>query len=88
MKLLLDTHVVLWWTHDAQRLGDAAQAALADPRHDILLSAVLAWQITTKRALGKLQVRSGLISELIRDGARPDGVLRAWEVVVRRREAR
>jgi PIN domain nuclease of toxin-antitoxin system len=70
LKLLLDTHVVLWWTHDAQRLSDAAQEALADERHDILLSAVLAWEIAIKRALGKLQVRSGLISELIRDGAR------------------
>jgi PIN domain nuclease of toxin-antitoxin system len=70
LKLLLDTHVVLWWTHDAQRLSDAAQEALVDERHDIVLSAVLAWEIAVKRALGKLKVRSGLISELIRDGAR------------------
>ena len=71
MKLLPDTHVVLWWTHDAGRLSDAAQELLGNPRHDVLLSAVVAWEIAIKRALGTLTVRAGLISELVRDGGVP-----------------
>lgn len=69
MKLLLDTHVVLWATHDASRVSDAALQLLRDPRHEVLLSAAVTWEIAIKRALGKLQVRAGLISELVRDGA-------------------
>jgi PIN domain nuclease of toxin-antitoxin system len=70
LKLLLDTHVVLWWTHDSQRLSAAVRELLADPRHDVLLSAVVAWEIAVKRALGKLTVRAGLVEELVRGGAR------------------
>jgi PIN domain nuclease of toxin-antitoxin system len=69
VKLLLDTHVVLWATHDAGRVSDAARQLLGDPRHEVLLSAAVAWEIAIKRALGKLQVRAGLVSELVRDGA-------------------
>jgi PIN domain nuclease of toxin-antitoxin system len=69
VKLLLDTHVVLWWTHDADRVSAPAHELLADPRHEVLLSAAVAWEIAIKRALGKLQVRAGLVSELVRDGA-------------------
>lgn len=69
MKLLLDTHVVLWWTHDSKRLSDAVQELLADPRHEVFLSSVVAWEIAVKRALGKLTVRPGLVAELVQHGA-------------------
>ncbi len=69
MKLLLDTHVVLWWAYDADRVSDSADQLLTDPRHEVLLSAVVAWEIAIKRSLGKLEVRGGLVSELVRGGA-------------------
>lgn len=65
MKLLLDTQVVLWWTHDSRRLSEAARELVADPRHDVVLSAVVAWEIAIKRALGKLKVRPALVAELL-----------------------
>ena len=68
MKLLLDTHVVLWWTHDSRRLSDTARELVSDSRHDVLLSAVVAWEIAIKRALGKLKVRPALVAELLTDG--------------------
>ncbi|MFN8202538.1 MAG: type II toxin-antitoxin system VapC family toxin [Solirubrobacteraceae bacterium] len=68
MKLLLDTHVVLWWTHDSRRLSQTARELVGDPRHDVLLSAVVAWEIAIKRALGTLKVRPGLVAELLADG--------------------
>lgn len=68
MKLLLDTHVVLWWTHDSRRLSQTARELVGDPRHDVLLSAVVAWEIAIKRALGTLKVRPALVTELLADG--------------------
>jgi PIN domain nuclease of toxin-antitoxin system len=69
VKLILDTHVVLWWTHDSGRLSPTAVRLLSDRRHDVLLSAAVAWEITIKRALGKLVVRERLMTELLADGA-------------------
>jgi PIN domain nuclease of toxin-antitoxin system len=68
VKLLLDTQVVLWWTHDSRRLSDTARELVGNPRHDVLLSAVVAWEIAIKRSLGKLQVRPALVAELVADG--------------------
>ena len=56
MKVLLDTHVVVWATHQSVRLGTARQLVLdADQR---LLSAVCVWELAIKQGLGKLTVGS------------------------------
>lgn len=68
MKLLLDTQAVLWWTHDSRRMSEAARELVGNPRHDVLLSAVVAWEIAIKRAVGKLTVRPALIAELLAGG--------------------
>jgi PIN domain nuclease of toxin-antitoxin system len=54
MKLLLDTHVLLWSATEPARLGPAAVAALEDGAHDVLVSVVSAWEIAIKQSLGKL----------------------------------
>ena len=72
MNLLLDTHAILWWLSDDRRLAKGARARIADPENTILVSAVSAWEIAIKKALGQLsapddladQVRSGGLSEL------------------------
>ena len=52
--LLLDTHVVLWWLQDDDRLGPSARQLIADqPR--VSVSAVTVWEIAIKAALGKLE---------------------------------
>lgn len=56
MRLLLDTNVLLWWLDDAPRLSAEARAAIATPRNVAYVSAVTAWEITIKRALGKLEI--------------------------------
>lgn len=56
MKVLLDTHVLVWATHQSVRLGAARQLVLdADQR---LLSAVCVWELAIKQRLGKLTVGS------------------------------
>ncbi len=55
MKLLLDTNAFLWWRDASPRLSAHARDAIGDPDNDILVSIVSLWEITIKRALGKLQ---------------------------------
>jgi len=52
--LLLDTHVVLWALAEPDRLAETARITLADPRVDLWVSAVSAFEIATKHRLGKL----------------------------------
>ena len=54
MRLLLDTHALLWWVADSSRLSKEAHRAIADETNDILVSAASAWEITTKHRLGRL----------------------------------
>ncbi|MDP2811744.1 MAG: type II toxin-antitoxin system VapC family toxin [Rhodocyclaceae bacterium] len=54
MKLLLDTHVFLWWLTDSPKLSAPARAAIAAPENDTLVSAVVGWECATKHRLGKL----------------------------------
>ena len=53
-RLLLDTHVLLWWLADNAELGVLARAMIAEPRNDVYVSAASTWEISIKRALGKL----------------------------------
>jgi PIN domain nuclease of toxin-antitoxin system len=54
MRFLLDTHALLWWFTDDERLSPAARAAIADRANEIFVSAASAWEIATKDRLGKL----------------------------------
>ena len=55
MKLLLDTHVILWWQRDDRRLQKEARRAIAEA--DIVwVSAVSAWEVAIKVALGRLRL--------------------------------
>lgn len=56
MNLLLDTHVVLWWLADAPELSAGARDAIAERSNVVHVSAVTAWEIVVKRALGKLEI--------------------------------
>ena len=55
MALLLDTHALLWWLADFP-MADAAREQIADPDTAVFISAASLWEISIKRALGKLQL--------------------------------
>jgi PIN domain nuclease of toxin-antitoxin system len=55
MRLLLDTHVLIWSTVDPGRLSDDAATAISDPENDLFVSAVSGWEVAVKRAQGRLQ---------------------------------
>jgi PIN domain nuclease of toxin-antitoxin system len=54
LRLLLDTHALLWWLLNDEALSRVARQAIADEENDVFVSAVSAWEITTKRRIGKL----------------------------------
>jgi PIN domain nuclease of toxin-antitoxin system len=54
MKLLLDTHAVLWWLLGDDRLPDRARSAIADEDAQVLVSAASGFEIATKHRIGKL----------------------------------
>lgn len=54
VRLLLDTHVFLWWKLDDSRLTDPAPESIATTDL-VLVSAVSAWEVAIKAALGKLE---------------------------------
>ncbi len=64
-RLLLDSHMVLWWDSDVTRLSDRQRAAIEEPSHQVYVSAATAWELGIKQASGKL-VLSGSIQELVR----------------------
>ena len=54
MRLLLDTHALLWWLTLDDALTPKAHDAIADRGNDVFVSAASAWEIATKHRLGKL----------------------------------
>ena len=53
-RLLLDTHILLWWLTDDERLGEKTRDAIIETRNDIYVSAASAWEISIKKKIGKL----------------------------------
>lgn len=61
MRLLLDTHVLIWMrNHDARLSRAKWEPVFLDPDNEILFSVVSLWEIAIKRALGKLALEGGL----------------------------
>lgn len=56
MKLLLDTHVLLWWLADDRRLQPGWREALGSPDSLVMVSAASIWEMAIKIAIGKLAI--------------------------------
>ena len=54
MRVLLDTHALLWWLAGDAKLSPRAKRSIADQRHEIFVSAASAWEVATKHRIGKL----------------------------------
>lgn len=64
MRLLLDTHVYLWWLNDDSRLGPEARSAMASRGAVVHVSAATVWEIAIKAALGKLTIEGDVVEEI------------------------
>jgi PIN domain nuclease of toxin-antitoxin system len=64
VKLLLDTHVLLWWLENPKQLSAGAIEAIRDEENVVLVSSAVVWEIVIKKALHKLTAPDG-ISEVL-----------------------
>ena len=48
-RLLLDTHVLVWWLSDTEKLSSQSVSAISDPRNEVFVSAITGWEIAYKR---------------------------------------
>jgi PIN domain nuclease of toxin-antitoxin system len=53
-KVLIDTHVLLWWLSDDDSLGQSARQLIINPRNEIFVSAASSWEIAIKKKKGLL----------------------------------
>ena len=56
MKLLLDTHILLWWLDEENKLSRNTVKLISSPSNTILVSAVSIWEIRIKEQVGKLEL--------------------------------
>ncbi|MBV8492752.1 MAG: type II toxin-antitoxin system VapC family toxin [Alphaproteobacteria bacterium] len=68
MRLLIDTHVLLWADERPQALVAPLRAALIDPENDIFVSAASVWEIAVKRAIGKLRFDRPIVAAVTSAG--------------------
>ena len=75
MKVLLDTHSLIWAVNDSPRLSAQAAAIIGNVSNLKLISAVSAYEICLKHRLGKLPEAAALSTDFVRKVAADDAVL-------------
>lgn len=65
MRVLLDTHALLWWFSDDPALTRPARKIIAETKNTILVSAASAWEIAAKVRLGKLLTAADLAADFM-----------------------
>jgi PIN domain nuclease of toxin-antitoxin system len=83
VRLLLDTHVLLWWLSGDRKLPKNARDVIANPDNEVLVSSASAWEISIKAALGRLDIELDDLEEaIVKNGFRslPIGLRHALTV--------
>lgn len=69
MRLLLDTHIYLWWLLDSPRMPDEAARVIAEPSTIVCVSAASIWEVSIKSSLGRLDLDGiDLLAEVAANG--------------------
>ena len=64
MRFLLDTHILLWWLGDDERLSVEVREVIGNSENFIFVSAATVWEMSIKKSLGKLSVPNDLLDKL------------------------
>jgi len=73
MKLLLDTHILIWLLEGNQNLSPKVRQAIEDETNSLYISIVSLWEIAIKSSLGKLQLETPL-EKIVSDFVLPTGI--------------
>ena len=68
MRVLLDTHILLWWLADDPALPERASGVIANADTAVVVSAATAWEIAIKKAIGRLEAPDDLLDALDDNG--------------------
>ena len=71
MRILADSHVLLWWLENPRRIALPARAAIADPANAVYFSAASIWEIGLKVGKGTLRIDGDFVALLAADGFEP-----------------
>ena len=71
MRLLLDSHTLLWSLGDVPRLGEVAREAIRSLENEVFVSAVSMWELGVKRRKGQLDAPDDLVSIVEQRGFTP-----------------
>jgi PIN domain nuclease of toxin-antitoxin system len=61
MRLLLESHALIWWLAGSPNLSQPARTAIANPENDVFVSAATAWELATKHCMGRLPALNALM---------------------------
>lgn len=64
MKVLLDTHILLWWMTGSPQLAESAALLIADTSNTIFVSAASVWELRIKESLGKISLPANFLETL------------------------
>ncbi len=64
MRILLDTHLLLWWLEANPSLSSQAKEMISNPQNTVFVSAVSLWEIWLKQSLGKLRLPADFVERL------------------------
>lgn len=64
MRLLLDTHILLWWLTDGLRIPQESRELIREGKNQVYVSSASAWEIAIKQSLGKLRAPSDLTAQV------------------------
>ena len=68
MRLLIDSHALLWWFEGSSALAATARNAIADPANDVLISIAALWELAIKQASRKLTLPADLETMVVGEG--------------------
>jgi PIN domain nuclease of toxin-antitoxin system len=66
VRLLLDTHILLWWSSGDRRLVKTLRSAIASDDNDVAVSAATFWEIAIKKQLGRIDIDLGELLAAVR----------------------
>ena len=65
MRLLIDTHILLWADQRPRLIATTLRAAMRDQTNEIVVSAATVWEIAIKRAIGKLRFDRPIVAGVL-----------------------
>lgn len=70
MKIILDTHILLWWLCNSPKLSEENRVAIASPKNLLYVSVVSVWEVEIKRGLSKIVLPLAWTEQIERGGFR------------------